>query len=351
MKFSVNPIGTTIRPGDDFLLRFGLAANPSICGTAGEGAFMAVYNKKLLWRANLFINEKYDWETQKYKEAIKDWNDINPWISDNNEWKEVTDYETLLSNIWNNVPDTTIPKKSFDGKQIYIIPWTHPYTTPSEKTIKGSVGYSWGGPDDVVSFNDKIYLQGKQLFNNDNTHKTTEAPDNYWFKYSKDSYLPTLGIYQHVIEHDSYDTGKNIFTPTTKEDREKFKNVLKSKEAGLDCIGFIKKSMYYSNNIYKDYGNFWPVGQESKDYQDYEYTGEINCLVPGDLIHMDGYIGFVASIKYKENVENKNAIIEEIIILESTTYDNYWMVQRKQTPVSYVPREENVRFERLMIDK
>jgi hypothetical protein len=48
----------TIRPGDDILLRFALLDYPDISpATADEGDFLAVYDKKLLWRAQLYIDE------------------------------------------------------------------------------------------------------------------------------------------------------------------------------------------------------------------------------------------------------------------------------------------------------
>jgi hypothetical protein len=53
--FALRVKSGTICPGDDFLLRFGLAENEDIVGTATAADYCAVYDKKLLWRANLYL--------------------------------------------------------------------------------------------------------------------------------------------------------------------------------------------------------------------------------------------------------------------------------------------------------
>jgi hypothetical protein len=74
--FALRVKSGTICPGDDFLLRFGLAENESIVGTAAAADYCAVYDKKLLWRANLYIDE-----------GGGDWNNVHPWNNPvNNEW-------------------------------------------------------------------------------------------------------------------------------------------------------------------------------------------------------------------------------------------------------------------------
>lgn len=66
-SFAIRPLQDGIRPGDDLLLRFGKQGDDFLTGVAKEEDFIAVYDKKMLWRANLYINETVDW------------NDLNRW--------------------------------------------------------------------------------------------------------------------------------------------------------------------------------------------------------------------------------------------------------------------------------
>lgn len=71
-KFAVRPEDPYgIRPGDDFLLRFGLKSNRSVTGSANQNDFIEIYDKKLIWGANLFMDRR--------EGTNKDWNSINPW--------------------------------------------------------------------------------------------------------------------------------------------------------------------------------------------------------------------------------------------------------------------------------
>ena len=93
-----------IRPGDDFLFRFELG--DPYCGyiaTAKGEDFVAVYDKKMLWRANLYIDERYTLDgklkpdckkdekgLQNEEGSFYDWNDAYPWKINSgihlNEW-------------------------------------------------------------------------------------------------------------------------------------------------------------------------------------------------------------------------------------------------------------------------
>jgi hypothetical protein len=76
----IRPLGPGgAKPGDDLFLEFAArprnAAGADPAGIfrearfqAAEGDYLAVYDKKLLWRANLYIDEKDG-----------DWNDLHPW--------------------------------------------------------------------------------------------------------------------------------------------------------------------------------------------------------------------------------------------------------------------------------
>lgn len=69
-KFGIRPLENNIRPGDDILLNFSLfAENNEQIITCANDNFLAVYDKKMLWRANLFIDDG---------EGV-DWNYKYPW--------------------------------------------------------------------------------------------------------------------------------------------------------------------------------------------------------------------------------------------------------------------------------
>ena len=54
---AVRPATGTVRPGDDFRFRIGLLDYSEVAATASPGDFVAVYDKKLLWRADFYIDE------------------------------------------------------------------------------------------------------------------------------------------------------------------------------------------------------------------------------------------------------------------------------------------------------
>jgi hypothetical protein len=119
-RFVIKAIGDKICPGDDFLLSFGLSGEGEVRGRAEEGDFCGVYDKKLLWRANLYIGERGE-----------DWNDTHPWNSEENEWN--------------------LPKTGYTGVlggQVIEIPAFTPVRSVGEgesNTIKNSVAYDVSG--------------------------------------------------------------------------------------------------------------------------------------------------------------------------------------------------------------
>lgn len=67
-KFGLRPL-EDLYPGDDLLLQFKVMINASgVKVKAKDEDFMAVYDKKMLWRGNLYIDDKN-----------KDWNNHHPW--------------------------------------------------------------------------------------------------------------------------------------------------------------------------------------------------------------------------------------------------------------------------------
>jgi len=85
----------TIRPGDDMILRFALADNTDIITSKADGNFMAVYEHKLLWRAQLYIDETL--AAAGNPSGNVDWNNAHPWTyAQGNEWDK--DWEDSNNN-------------------------------------------------------------------------------------------------------------------------------------------------------------------------------------------------------------------------------------------------------------
>lgn len=129
---------STAYPGDDFYLNFKMMnaiSNKEIKSFNSDVKdYIAVYDKKMLWRANLYIDEDGE-----------DWNDVHPWnvpVSGNSggpEWWNATDWG---NNEWNrkydlnkdsNVNDLT-KLNNGDGKQVVS------YTVWTPTRVKTSAG-------------------------------------------------------------------------------------------------------------------------------------------------------------------------------------------------------------------
>ena len=114
-------------PGDDLTLRF------TVDGTQVPGVVprLAVYDKKLLWRANLYVDEG----------GPSDWNNLHPWAT-GNEWNKVYDGTQ-------NVPFSQLVPGN--GGQVVKLPDFTPLRTLSgsidvpgaANKLNGTVAYSF----------------------------------------------------------------------------------------------------------------------------------------------------------------------------------------------------------------
>ncbi|MBN2531663.1 MAG: hypothetical protein JXB88_02160, partial [Spirochaetales bacterium] len=135
-------------PGDDFQLRFFMSGNPAVEGTVGKGDFVAVYDKKLLWRANLYIDERVNTNDGTPSGQV-DWNDLNPWSNSENDWNILPSGYT----------------GSEGGQIIELEPFTwHRLDSDlmTNKIIYGSVAYARGDQDEPQAYNEHVLTQQKQ---------------------------------------------------------------------------------------------------------------------------------------------------------------------------------------------
>jgi hypothetical protein len=102
LEIGIRPLNATSAwPGDDLLLQFGVrdrytgqavsistyvgdendAQVSTLTASVPEKDYIAVYDKKMLWRANLYIDESVTATflgTEGVRESV-DWNDTHPW--------------------------------------------------------------------------------------------------------------------------------------------------------------------------------------------------------------------------------------------------------------------------------
>lgn len=348
-KFAVKALDT-VRPGDDFLLRFALVDEPDITGTSFERDFMAVYDKKLLWRANLYIDERYKWKEQikettqqageseeEYNERLDkyDWNNVNPWDDNSNEWKRILNYE-------NNPLDPGGEYKDYYGKQVNLLPWTHPETTyihngesqsvknrgDKNGTVWGAVPYSWGyqlytiQSDDFNVILNKISDQNDRTYFEDSYYKDGESyklmddRKNDTDNKKRKKIINDNGI-ENIIRHEPNDTIPSFLDKMSQQANESQKHPNKEtihpcmapkndkgendwdeyssdsyiptlgyynckkpdeqkegKPTGLHCTNLVYRSMKYSGNNYRrEWYTYW-VADERRDCEFINSEGE-----------------------------------------------------------------------------
>lgn len=156
--------GTGPYPGDDINLLFSvmnkravISAEPLSKDQPSEvqELRLAVYDKKMLWRANLYIDKK---DLNAGGIPGQDWNDVHPWVTDNEWWLK------------NPVPN---PGSVVGGQN--ITPYDATWQNNQQKT--GSMLYSRGSIDTPFSFNSKMREYALRAFQVQNGLVLTPTED------------------------------------------------------------------------------------------------------------------------------------------------------------------------------
>ncbi|QEN05319.1 hypothetical protein EW093_11545 [Thiospirochaeta perfilievii] len=132
-RFGIRPLENNIRPGDDILLNFQLNINDNpIDALSKEEDFLAVYDKKMLWRANLYIDDD--------KTGLNDFNNKYPWNAPPNkvEADVIGDYIEVQLN--NNYEEISNPRFKIIRRFYSINQGSYPNNTTSLKV--------WYGPNE-----------------------------------------------------------------------------------------------------------------------------------------------------------------------------------------------------------
>lgn len=359
------------RAGDNFTftgqLYAGAAAREFDLQTSNNSDFFAVYDKKMLWRANLYIDEG-DGDT--------DWNNKYRWTS-GNEWNK----EYYTSFVGSLQPNDMALRNMYDshgGQTIDIFEYTPMRTisgTPSSPDtynnyVSGKVAYNYPnnsssdfilayGLDSPFDFNYKLVMQMLSIKQNyeeavESPYSsiplwelqrwaTTKSPENQWKNYiseninNQQAYIPALGLlYQTYWSHNGDETGSN--------------HSATARGAGTDCIGFAQRSASYNNNIYAwadfaggiangdNYGGTVTYAPRQFPYVDSRsvaiaehrqtnYNGgylHLDKVVPGDILYYakydsgksDGY--HIAIVRDVIHSEDGSVLAGNIKLIEST---------------------------------
>lgn len=285
LQFAQNPQddNAVIRPGDDFLLRFTTADYSGVetVAKANDGDFFAAYDHKMLWRANLYIDE-----------GAQDFNNLYPWRT-GNEWNKIYDGRSLLRGFARTEkrPNLGNLASGNGGQVVSIREFTRRKTAGVSDggKITGTVAYSLGCHDSPFEYNNDMFNQEKVLeyCNNNNISHTYIDPinngnvtTNYreYLSLAHTSFAPSNNPEDPLDESSDYkryyhptplnglpgevvDLSSNLFNydggqyfpylpgwSVHKQDVPYWVNAI---SAGVDCIGFAQTSASYSGNRYK----------------------------------------------------------------------------------------------------
>ncbi len=357
-SFGIRPLSASgARPGDDILLSMSLKKSETLHSdkldaTAGEDSYLAVYDAKMLWRANLYIEETPE---------INDWNRLHPWnapASGNTGPKWWSD--AWGHNEWNlaySFPAGThsIDAGSKDSGCQTILPHSS-YWWKEGNEFNKSVAYSMECHDSPFEFNQKMDQQKALLHNAFYTRlnpynksvmvrgkpeptrsswSSTLAPlvtdlssgsDNPWYNYRKESSGfalsagPGLPPGFPAMTYYPYRPGLSSAEANTLENR--------LRSAGVDCVGLVQRALSYQGESYAlssigGYtwtstaqgsgtrtaptvaadGGLWKIMEimAKEDRKKDPITNEwiypkLSQVVPGDIIYYPGHTMMVADI-------------------------------------------------------
>lgn len=325
-------------PGDDLLLEFSIKEEEKEEikeVRVSSKDYIAVYDKKMIWRANLFIAEG--------EEVLsgEDWNDAHTWNAPTSGEKD--EKEWYGKNEWNrrydlNQEETkeikTLPEGD-GGQVVNFTSWTAlrgmnekeaknysdrvAYDYPQPKTKEGKYINAWDSPFDFVykmeqqkegirehkyetyeaeEGEEEVAAEEKivKFINEDKTEiksegtirvkvrdlkgwNVTTAPYGKWRYYQREGekgFVPGIGLFLHAPSH-SYN---DVIYNSSQAGSVKIE-MINRKSAGTDCIGFAERTASYDGNKYKwkNLPKGWIEGEDPDKEERYK-NGEFVTRYP-----------------------------------------------------------------------
>lgn len=379
--------------GDDCYLSFSIYDKSRWVNILSDkNSYMAVYDKKLLWRANLYLY--YGEESL----SGLDWNDAFPWNAPptcNSEENESSWWDLSWGlNEWNRkysgnedanslsdlsrgnggqivsfnefTPVRTIPKAGddFNNNQINKCV-VYSYPLHEYEYNKGDAG-SMDSPFDFMwkLKNQKDFRKEKNIF------AKWSADENKWINYRKgeeslnnsQSFIPGFGQYNYDIKNliDQIKEKKESIETSSIKHLYLERNLpfeidnMFNYEAGTDCIGFVQRSASYSGNNY-----LWidsPPGIMESDsiiYKDVlnNYSYETRRTYPTDEIESSLSYGKVFAINIiSKNVFNDPNKEFELSFDEKTGESKKVMKKVYESPEEIQRRKSNNISDEFLVD-
>jgi hypothetical protein len=222
-----------------------------------ELALVQSYDKKMLWRANLYLDQR------EPELGNRDWNDVHPWVT-GNEWNTPAAGYTGVAG----------------GQITRINDWTR---WNDNETVTGNVAYGWGAWDSVATFNSELAAQSELISNARNENSGdgifqgddyaalqwlggTTAPADNWNNYVFPARRPVGNHYVYNrlltdaqmqaaqdVQHDYFINGSEFSIPglsTYLDDEGLYNWNQVERTSGIDCSGLAHRIALYRGSPY-----------------------------------------------------------------------------------------------------
>lgn len=266
-RFGIRPLENNIRPGDDILLNFQLDMNNNrIEALSEEEDFLAVYDKKMLWRANLYIddddtgsldfNNRYPWNaptTEAEANTVGDYEEVQ---LDSND--ELIDNSTKIIRRFYTINEGNDPN-NITSLKVWYGPneWNKVMITNEQaqeySTNNSARGYNWEDLSGLIQGN------GKQVIS---------IPSSVYYNINTSSRVNTKSVVYELYRtstpfefyNQMYDQYSTILVKATelKNIMDIAKTLLDTEDTELNRAAFQKAKTAFDNYKFPDKNTLLP---------------------------------------------------------------------------------------------